>query len=66
MFGFYFAFYTVISALGCLIVARKKNRDTNIWWILGIYLGVIPLIYLLFSSSTESSPEGENEIVIIN
>lgn len=66
MFGFYFVLYTVISALGCLIVARIKNRDTNTWWILGIFLGVFPLIYLLFSSSTESSPEGENEIVIIN
>ena len=53
MFGFEFAVYTFLSAIICSITAKRKNRDTNMWWLAGLVLGIFPFFYLLFSSSKE-------------
>lgn len=50
MFGFEFALYTFLSAVLSSILAKRQNRDTNMWWLAGLLLGVFPAIYLFFRS----------------
>ena len=54
MFGFGFAVYVFLFALSCSYLARVKNRDTNIWWLAGLMLGVIPFVYLLFAGTKKT------------
>jgi len=50
MFGFEFALYTFLSAVLSSILAKRQNRDTNMWWLAGLLLGVFPSIFLIIKS----------------
>jgi len=46
-------------AFGCARVAKRKNRSTFVWFVLGLILGIIALLIIGFIKA--KTVDGDNE-----
>jgi len=46
-------------AFGCARIAKRKNRSTFVWFVLGLILGIIALLIIGFIKA--KTVDGDNE-----